>query len=81
LKLLDVLGFAPVIRESEENTTPVASLALASFLRRAPLSDVWRLTGQTDIFRATAGFIEEALKSTHLDTEPRGAETVCALLG
>jgi DNA repair protein RecO len=81
LKLLDILGFGPVIRESEKNTTPVQSLALASFLRRAPLSDVWRLTGQADVFRATAGFIEEALKSTHLDVEPRGAETISALLG
>lgn len=80
LKLLDVLGFAPVIRESEENTTPVRSLALASFLRRAPLADVWRLTGQTDVFRATAGFIEEALRSTHLEVESRGAEAVGALL-
>lgn len=81
LKLLDILGFAPVIRESEEYTTPVASLALASFLRRAPLSDVWRLTGQSDVFRAASAFVDEALKTTHLESQPRHAEVIYALLG
>jgi DNA repair protein RecO len=80
LKLLDILGFAPVIRESEANTTPVASLALASFLRRTALTDVWRLTGQVAAFRTASDFIEESLKATHLATQPRGGETVCALL-
>jgi recombinational DNA repair protein (RecF pathway) len=81
LKLLDILGFAPVIRESEENTTPVVSLALVSFLRRAPLSDVWRLTGRTDVFRAASGFVDEALKATHLGSQPRHAEGIYAMLG
>lgn len=81
LKLLDILGFAPVIRGSEANTTPVQSLALAAFLRQAPLVDIWRLTGQVETFRATSGFVEEALKTTHLDVEPRGSSAVVALLG
>ncbi|MBI5654429.1 recombination protein O N-terminal domain-containing protein [Candidatus Uhrbacteria bacterium] len=81
LKLLDLLGFAPPVHASPEFTTPVQSLALVSFMRRAPLADVLRLTGQTDIFRAASAFVDEALKNTHLEREPRYAEAIYALLG
>ncbi len=80
LKLLDILGFAPIIHRSPENTTPVQSLALAAFMRESPLLDVWRVTGQTDVFQAAAAFVEEALKVTHLEERPRGPEAVHALL-
>jgi len=80
LKLLDVLGFAPLIRPSQENTTPVQSLALVAFMREAPLSDIWRLTGSSDVFQAAAAFVEEALKATHLEEEPHGPEVIHALL-
>jgi len=79
LKLLDALGFAPIINPSGEATTPVQSLALASFLRRAPLSEVLRITGSVDIFRATSGFVEEALKATHLTDAPAGPRVIAAL--
>ncbi|MDQ7814543.1 MAG: recombination protein O N-terminal domain-containing protein [Patescibacteria group bacterium] len=79
LKLLDALGFAPIINPSGEATTPVQSLALASFLRRAPLSEVLRITGSVDIFRATSGFVEEALKATHLTDAPTGPRVIAAL--
>ncbi len=81
LKLLDALGFAPVINQSGEATTPVQSLALASFLRRAPLSEILRITGSVDVFRATSGFIEEALKATHLSEVPQGPRVIAALSG
>jgi len=80
LKLLDLLGFAPTIRPSEGFTTPVQSLALVAFMRQAPLSDIWRVTGQSDVFQAAAAFVEEALKNTHLEEKTRSAEVIQALL-
>lgn len=80
LKLLDLLGFAPPVHPSPEFTTPVQCLALVSFMRRSPLADVLRLTGQVDIFRAASAFVDEALKNTHLDRQPRHAEVIYALL-
>lgn len=81
LKLLDLLGFAPPVHPSPEFTTPVQSLALVSFMRRAPLADILRLTGQVDVFRAASAFVDESLKNTHLERQPRHAEMIYALLG
>lgn len=81
LKLLDLLGFAPPVHPSPEFTTPVQSLALVSFMRRAPLADILRLTGQVEVFRAASAFVDESLKNTHLERPPRHAEMIYALLG
>lgn len=81
LRLLDLLGFAPMIQKSSDNTTPVPSLALVAFMRRSPFADILRVTGATDVFAAASSFVEEALRETHLEREPHGARTVHALLG
>lgn len=80
LRLLDLLGFAPPIAQAEEGTTPVAALVLVSFMRRATLSDLLRVTAPTDALLAASGFVTEALKQTPLEREPHGEGTIRALL-
>jgi len=80
LRLLDTLGFAPHIASSPEGTTPVPALTLVSFMRRAPLRDVLRVTATTDILEAACVFVETALEETPLEREPHGPRTLQALL-
>jgi recombinational DNA repair protein (RecF pathway) len=81
LRLLDLLGFAPLINRAGDDTTPVASLALASFMRQATFGDVLSVTATTDILAAASDFVDEALKQTHLEREPHGAATIRELIG
>ncbi len=67
LKLLDLLGYAPDIPPS---------LPLVSFMRRAPLADVLRITATADVLEAAAAFVEEALAETPLHEEPATLRSV-----
>ncbi len=80
VKLLDCIGFAPRIDRAAPGTTPVPSLALAHFLRTAPFSDAFRVTGSRGSFNATSSFIEAALKHTPLEEEPRGVKFLTSVL-
>jgi recombinational DNA repair protein (RecF pathway) len=81
LKLIDLVGFAPPIERPREGTSAVPSLALAAFMRRAPLSDILNVTAETKILRAAILFVDEALRETPLDREPHGQMTIAAVLG
>ncbi|MFH1078319.1 MAG: recombination protein O N-terminal domain-containing protein [Patescibacteria group bacterium] len=78
LKLLDLVGFAPSAdRSSGLAPGPVKALA---FMRRAPVSDVLRLTMTTDVLEAACSYVEEAMRQTPLDRPPHGPMTIGALL-
>jgi DNA repair protein RecO len=80
LRLLDLIGFAPHIERGPETTTPVPSLTLVSYMRRAPFVDVLRVTAPVDVLHAASDFVEEALKHTPLHAPPHGPKTIQALL-
>lgn len=73
LQLLDHLGFGPPLPgvSSQPGTTVVPSLALLAFMRRSALVDSLRVTASPEILRQAASFVEEALKQTPLEHEPR----------
>ncbi len=81
LRLLDLIGFAPPINAAAPGTTPVPHLAVASFLRRAPLADVVRLTAPRDVLANASAFVEDALRETPLEIAPHGVKTIQAILG
>lgn len=80
LQLLDALGFGPPISApSGASTTPVPSLALLSFMRRSSLVDVLRVTVSVDVLRQVCVFVEDALRQSSLQDEPRGLKMLRAL--
>lgn len=81
LQLLDHLGFGPPLpAPSQPGTTPVPSLALLAFMRRSALVDSLRVTAPSDVFRHASVFVEEALKQTPLDQEPRAWKSLRAFV-
>jgi recombinational DNA repair protein (RecF pathway) len=80
LKLIDLIGFAPHIERPSVGTSPVPSLQLASFMRRASLSDVLNVTAPISILRSACAFVDEALRETPIHREPHGHSTIAAVL-
>lgn len=81
IQLLDHLGFGPPVPSpAQQGTTPVPALALVSFMRRSALVDTLRVTASVDVLRQSSGFVEEALKQTSLEHEPRGMRALMAYL-
>lgn len=70
LKLLDILGYAPVLEDK-----------ILKFMRQAGLEELKRLTAAPETLQAAGAAIEEALRHTPLQREPHGAKTLAALLG
>lgn len=81
LRLLGLTGFAPPIEKNPEQTTPVPSLALISFMRSTSLEQVAKVTASVDVLRSACQFVDEAVKQTPLERELHGAVTVQALMG
>ena len=79
LRLLDLVGFAPVIERASEGTSPVPHLAIAMFCRKAPLTDVLRLTADAMELDRVCQFVDFALRETSLEREPHGRRTIRAL--
>jgi len=81
LQLLDHIGFGPQIPSGMgEQTTPVPALALVSFMRRSPMVDTLRVTAPVDVIRMAAAFVEEALRHTPLEREPKGVQALVDIL-
>ncbi|MCC7357630.1 DNA repair protein RecO [Candidatus Uhrbacteria bacterium] len=83
LQLLDILGFGPPITapaSARNLTTPVPSLVLLSFIRRSSLIDVLRVTVSVEVLRQVCVFVEDALRNTSLQEEPKGLKMLRSLV-
>ncbi len=69
LKLLDILGYAPVLDDK-----------LFKFMRSASLYDLKRLTAPVDQLSTASAVVEDALTHTPLHRAPHGSATIVALL-
>ncbi|MCR4278762.1 MAG: recombination protein O N-terminal domain-containing protein [bacterium] len=73
-KLLDILGYAPLLRGSE------SEMRVLHLLRNAPLHDALRLTTERDLLDRVAEYIEYELYSTYLDQDFQGAALFASYL-
>ncbi len=80
LKILDRLGYAPPLRPPPGGEEGPA-LALARFLRRAPLVDALRVTAPSAVIHAACDAIEAAFETTPLERAPKGSVLIRSTVG
>ena len=78
VKLLDVLGYAPTLDQTEVSTT---ALPLLRFMRMRPLKDLLNITAPSQLFFQISSLVDDYLKQAPFRVEPHGRMTVAAMLG
>ena len=75
LKLLDLLGYAPIANESINQDVR----KLVAFARKFPLTEALRITAAPIVFNEFSYFVESALSHAPLEKKPHGFKTVSVI--